>query len=158
MMTESEERYAPEREDNNPITIYLAGAIDHVSPEYALDWRKEAKRQFIEAGFKVNDPTDKKPLERSDISTYYSPEFIVTSDLDSIMQSDILFVEMARKDIPYVGTSMEIRQSFIWGKNIIVWGGPISYWVRYHADYIADEMQEAIDYTIKNFSRRLYGM
>lgn len=132
-------------------TVYLAGAIDRVSAEYATGWRQKAKRILREVGLDVIDPTEGKELEREDVNTtLYTPAEIVETDLRAIERSDVLLVEMSRDDIPYIGTSMEIRQAYVWGKKIVVWGNPTSYWVRYHADYICEGLDEAIEWIKQN--------
>lgn len=127
-------------------TVYLAGAIDKVPADYAKGWRQEAAEKLLNLGFDVCDPTRGKDLDHSEANTtLYEPKDIVETDLQAIAKSDILLVEMARDDRPYVGTSMEIRQAYIWGLFIVVWGSPTSYWVRYHADAIVEDMDEAIE-------------
>jgi len=127
-------------------TVYLAGAIDRVSPEFAMSWRQEATKRLGVAGYQVLDPTQDKKLEHPDVNTtLYTPEQIVETDKQLINRSTIVLAEVSRTDIPYIGTSMEIY--FAWERAIpvIVWGGSRSYWIRYHATKIFDTLGEALD-------------
>ena len=126
--------------------IYLAGAIDKVPPEFALTWRRQAT-EALQDKYKILDPTADKDLYLPGINTdYFTPEQIVTADLDMIMSSDIILAEISRKDIPYHGTSMELAYAYNWKKTIYVWGGCRSYWVRYHATQIFDGLADAIEH------------
>ena len=116
--------------------IYLAGAIDKVSPEFATGWRKYAAGQLT--GCEILDPTGK-------IGGTYKPAEVVEPDLAMIKQADIVLAEISRDDIPYHGTSMEIAYAYFWNKTIYVWGGCKSYWVRYHADEVFDTLDEALN-------------
>lgn len=127
--------------------VYLAGAIDHVPPSFAVKWRQDATSRLEAIGYEVLDPTEGKDLYHPAVNTdLYTPKQIVESDKAMIDRADILLVEMSRKDIPYVGTSMEILYAWERGKEIIVWGGSESYWVRYHASRIFKALPEALDY------------
>ena len=128
-------------------TVYLAGAIDHASPDFAVGWRREATARLKAAGYGVLDPTIGKDFSDPNINTTaYTPKQIVETDKAMIKRADILLVEMSRDDIPYIGTSMEILYAWERGKEIIVWGGSESYWVRYHASRIFKTLSEALDY------------
>jgi nucleoside 2-deoxyribosyltransferase len=130
--------------------VYLGGAIDRVPAEFSLGWRKEATKILRENGFMVLDPTEGKDLYDPDINTKkFSPEYIVNSDLEMIKKSDILLVEISRKDIPYHGTSMELVYAHQWNKQIFVWGDTSSYWVRYHATEIFENLYSAIGCILK---------
>jgi len=127
-------------------TVYLAGAIDHVSPAFAIRWRKDAAKRLDAAGYSVLDPTDGKDLDDPNVNiSTFTPAEIVESDKAMIDKSDILLVEISRKDIPYIGTSMEILYAWERGKKIIVWGGPRSYWIRYHANHVFLTLHEALE-------------
>ena len=131
-------------------TVYLAGAIHHVSPEEAIGWRKVAREALEAAGFKVFDPTDGKNLGIPGINTtYYTPAEIVEKDKAMIDRSDYVLMEIARTVIPYHGTSMECLYAWERGKPVIVWGGCRSYWVRYHATKIFDDLESALAELIK---------
>ena len=131
------------------LTIYLAGAMDKVPPEFAITWRLGAKTALTEAGHKVYDPTADKDLWNYECHTrLYTPGHIVKSDLSMISKSDIILAEISRRDIPYHGTSMELVYAKQWQKRVYVWGGCKSYWVRYHADKIFETMEDAVSYIL----------
>ena len=123
--------------------IYLAGAIDHVSPEFATLWRRYAARKLEKVGYHILDPTAGKDLKAP---SDYTPEHIVETDKAMIDRSDIILAEMSKVNIPYVGTSMEIHYAWERGKEIVVWGGPRGYWIRYHAAKIFMNLGEALQY------------
>jgi len=119
-------------------TIYLAGAIDKVPPEFATTWRLHATKA-LEHKYNILDPTAGK-----------DPAQIVESDLSAIMRSNIILAEVSRTDIPYHGTSMEIMFSYINGKKVYVWGGCKSYWIRYHTTKIFKFVGDAIRYLLES--------
>lgn len=126
--------------------IYLAGAIHHTSPDFATKWRQDVK-EALQERYNFLDPTADKDLNIPGVNeTYYTPEQIVTADLDAIDKADIVLVEVSRTDIPYHGTSMEIFYASNSGKTVYVWGGCKSYWVRHFADRIFDNLRDAVEY------------
>jgi len=126
-------------------TVYLAGAIGHVAPEFAITWRRAAKYLLEKKGYRVLDPTDGKDLFDPEVHNSYQPEEIVIPDLKMIESSDVILAEMSRTDVPYHGTSMELVYGRMQGKLIYVWGGCTSYWVQFHADQIFATFGDAID-------------
>jgi len=129
-------------------TVYLAGAIHHVPPEFALEWRRQAT-EALKRYYRILDPTADKDLYQPDVSvSVYTPEQIVTSDLKMIKKADIILAEISRTDLPYHGTSMELSYAYQWGKTIYVWGGCQSYWVRYHATQIFDNLADALSHLL----------
>ncbi len=131
------------------MNIYLAGAMDKVPPEFAITWRQAAKKTLIDHGHMVFDPTVGKDLWDDDVHTKaYTPTMIVNSDLAMIKKSDIIIAEISRENIPYHGTSMELVYSYQWGKDIYVWGGCKSYWVRYHATQIFDKLEDILTHIL----------
>ena len=128
-------------------TVYLAGAIAHVTPDFATSWRRDATERLTAAGYTVLDPTQGKDLHAPGVNeTVYTPKEIVEADLDMIRRADIVLAEVSKKDVPYHGTSMELVYARMWGKRIIVWGGSKSYWVRYHSERVFLTLHEALDY------------
>jgi len=129
-------------------TIYLAGAIHHVDPEFSIGWRKEATRA-LQHKYRILDPTADKDLYQPSVNTTtYTPEEIVTADLAMIDAADIVLAEVSKTDIPYHGTSMEIFYAANSGKTVIVWGGCQSYWVRYFSTKIFKHLTGAIEYLL----------
>lgn len=130
-------------------TIYLAGAIDNVPPEFATTWRRKATKA-LEHKYNIIDPTVGKDLFAPGVSTdVYTPAQIVESDLAAIKRADIILAEVSRTDIPYHGTSIEVAYAYRWGKTIYVWGGCRSYWIRYHATEIFEFVVDAIRYLLE---------
>ena len=128
--------------------IYLAGAIHHVTPEFAMSWRQEAT-EALKGKYIILDPTADKNLYQPDVNTTaYTPEEIVTADLAMIDAADIVLAEVSKTDIPYHGTSMEIYHAANSGKDVIVWGGCQSYWVRYFSTKIFKHLTGAIEYLL----------
>lgn len=138
----------------NPFeTVYLGGAIDKATPEFATEWRKEATIILQKHNFKVLDPTAGKDLYNLPPMTSTYANQIVNSDLKMINESDILLIEMSRIDMPYHGSSMEMVYGYLANKKQFVWGGCTSGWVIYHADQIFLKMEEALSHII-NMKRR----
>ena len=62
-------------------TVYLAGAIDHASPAFALMWRRDATKRLKAAGYGILDPTIGKDLHDISVNTTaYTPAEIVETD------------------------------------------------------------------------------
>ena len=138
-----------ETRDKARATVYLGGAIVGVTPEEARGWRQEAASILNMAGFEVLDPTEGKDLEHPAL---YSAEEIVETDLSMVEKADILLVEVKRRDIPYIGTAMEVRHAWQNGKTIMVWGcREPGYWLQYHATYMFGELNEAIAFILNTF-------
>ena len=134
--------------------VYLAGAIDHVTPEFACGWRKQARTKLRAAGFEIGDPTEGKDLYayqagKKIYTKTQAGEEIVMPDMVKINDSDIILAEMSRDDIPYHGTSMELVYGHLLSKIVIVWGGCRAAWVIYHSEEIMESLDEAIDYIIR---------
>ncbi len=129
-------------------TIYLAGAIDKVPPEFATTWRQAATRA-LEQKYRILDPTAGKDLFAPGVNTHIcTPKQIVEPDLAAIDMSNIILAEVSRTDIPYHGTSCEIFYGYRSGKIVIVWGGCRSYWIRYHSTKIFDELADALEHLL----------
>ncbi len=133
-----------------PVSVYLAGSIEYVNNDYATSWRKIATKKLQKAYkyCKIYDPT-KNLVEKRKVSSTKS-QSIVEQDFADISESDILLVEMNRNDVPYIGTSMEIRYAFDHHKQIIVWSehNANSFFLKYHANIIVPTLDQAINQTI----------
>ncbi len=134
--------------------VYLAGSIDRVSAEFALEWRKKAKLFLEEHGYLVLDPTEGKDLykhniDRKNYTKETAWEQIVLPDLAKIKRASFLLVEISKKDCPYHGTSMELVYGSLWGKTIVVWGDVKSAWVIYHSTIILPTLGDALEYIVK---------
>ncbi|MDI3548151.1 MAG: hypothetical protein PWR10_1803 [Halanaerobiales bacterium] len=123
--------------------VYLAGSINgHSAWAVATEWRLYAAGVLETAGFKVLNPLrGRKPTDTNS-------KDIVERDLQDIVQANILLVEMDHDQMPYIGTSMEIRYAWERGKEIILWGRANrgSHWLKYHATAWFDDLEGALDY------------
>ena len=109
------------------IKVYLAGAIFGKSDADCKDWRKTVADALKAIGAEALDPLvrDYRGKESE------NKETIVTTDLDDIFNSDIVFV---KADAPSWGTAMELVYANQMGKFICAWGVPerISPWLEFH--------------------------
>lgn len=124
--------------------IYLAGPIDALTQKEAEEWRIYASRVFMKWDIECINP-----LRGKNVDNTYTPNEIVHRDLYDIRRADILLANYMRKGVPYIGTSMEIVYAHSWGKPVIVttdWCD--SYWLKYHATAILDNLDKAIEYIL----------
>lgn len=123
-------------------TIYLCGAIEGLAQGEATNWRNTAK-EALKDMYDVIDPMDGK-----DVSKEYDPVWIVQTDMRNVSNSNILLVEMTHENKAYIGTGMEIRAAYCWGKKVYVWGmaNRKSYFLRYHTDKFFDTLGQAVEY------------
>ena len=129
-------------------TIYLAGAMHHVEPGFALAWRGMATK-ILQHRYEILDPTANKDLYAPDVHTLqYLPEEIVHADLAMIDQADIILAEVSRTNVPYHGTSIEIATAYRNGKVVYVWGGCQSYWIRYYSTQVFADLNAALDHLL----------
>jgi nucleoside 2-deoxyribosyltransferase len=154
-------------------TIYLAGPIDGVPPEWATNWRKKAKKILEVAGFKILDPTEGKDLNMPGINdTVYSPEQIVEADLAAIKKADILlvdwrkipflrrlknFIRTGHSDPMRTGTTMEIRYAHEMGIRIYSFGTMRQgYWMKYHIDISFLTLEDVLKHVILENSTKIH--
>ena len=105
--------------------IYLAGNMTdpHID---AVSWRQQVKKSLPE--YEFIDPTElPSNIHISQVN------YIVERDLRYVRESDLVLAELYNEHAQYVGTSMEIREAYIHGIPIIVWGEPKSLFAQYHA-------------------------
>jgi nucleoside 2-deoxyribosyltransferase len=126
--------------------VYLAGAIDGLSFEEANGWRERAKKEFRKHGVIVLNPLDGK-VEAKRYN--YSPNEIVLRDKLSIRQSDIVLAEITHKNLPYIGTAMEIEYCGSILKPVVVWSDwNRSPWILKNAVQVLPTLEECIEYII----------
>ena len=123
---------------------YLCGPIHMVSDEQTKDWRKYAEAKLT--CYTIN------PLVR-----HFKPPFndfqvikdIIEQDLIDISRSDVVLWNY--DDAPMVGSSMEVRQAYQWGKLIITVTNGLSVgpWVKYHTQFLFDTLPDACDFINK---------
>ncbi|MDR7867790.1 MAG: hypothetical protein RIN56_13330 [Sporomusaceae bacterium] len=126
---------------NRPIIVYLCGAIDYVTGEYASEWRLAATAELEAIGVTVIDPTRDGALS-------WTPQEVVERDLADIASADIVLVEMNNAAGGYIGTAMEIREAWEMGKIVIVWGQAFrnSKFLRYHVTKFCPSLDYALGY------------
>ncbi len=126
--------------------VYLAGAIDGQPEEKVKSWRSQAADCLTKNGFEVIDPTAGK-----DLSATYDPNDIVETDLANVERADIILCEMNTPGHAYIGTAIELRKAWEYGKPIICWGtaNRCSYFLQYHALFLMDTLDEALNAIIK---------
>jgi hypothetical protein len=121
-------------------TIYLGGSIDaHIEGYKPREWRSRATKELEAQGYKILNPFENE-------SKYNSIKDIVEADLADIKKCNILLVEMTFPDMPYIGTSMEIREAHNNFKEIIVFGSAnkSSKFLQYHATHWVPTLEAAI--------------
>ena len=122
-------------------TLYVAGPIDGVTPEWATEWRRKVRDTLT--GWTVLDPTEGKDLYAAGVNdTLYTAEEIVKADLAMVEQADVLLVDWRNvpinrtdgyRDPLRVGTICEVKHAHDHGKRIIAFGNlRRGYWIRYH--------------------------
>ena len=146
--------YYLELPDYNDIrTLYLAGAIDGVTPEWATDWRRKVRDTLT--GWTVLDPTEGKDLYAPGVNdTVYTPEEIVKADLAMVEAADVVLVDWRNvpinrtdgyRDPLRVGTICEVKHAHDHGKRIIGFGTlRRGYLIRYHVGEWYDTLDDAL--------------
>ena len=104
------------------ITIYSAGAMEHVSKDAMEGWRHLAEEMIPDAKFL--HPTRRKPLhdqmEDSTLETYSKLKRIVAQDLKDIKESDLVLVNLKDSEPGKKwGSVMEVALAWEWGKPVI---------------------------------------
>lgn len=127
-------------------SIYLAGKMDGLTREEAMEWRKRAKT-FLVGEFNINMP-DYDYCEDF-------PNLMWAKDYHLLDKSDILLVNFDyEKNSPFLGTSMEIGRAFYQRKPIIIFSEQDwvhqSLTLQYHASAIVKTFDDAVE-LIKNF-------
>lgn len=118
--------------------VYLAGPIHGCADAEVKEWRARAK-WLIEPYYEVIDPAtwDFRGSEDEHVAE------IVERDKTAISVSDRVLVNLWRLG---AGTCMEILEA--WNLEIpvvvIVPEGPVSPWIRYHANAVVGTLDEAV--------------
>lgn len=123
-------------------TVYLAGRMDGLTREQAMDWRYEANG-WLGGFYEV-----RIPLFNSDLD---SPNSMWDMDYYWLDNSDIIIANFDYdNDVPFLGTSMEIARAFYQNKPIIIFSS--KQWVKnnitlkYHATVIVKTLEDAIEF------------
>lgn len=124
-------------------TIYLAGSASK-DVNFSMEWREKAEALLPD--FKCLSPFRGRDLRNPD--NFVEASEIVTRDLDDIHRSDIILAEMVFPDYNYLGTSMEIREAFVWNKPVMIWTPcwQNHYWIKYHATKCMPTLEDLCAY------------
>jgi nucleoside 2-deoxyribosyltransferase len=125
--------------------IYLSGPIEHVTEEYAKDWRRQVARQLESIyGMGAIDPT-----AYDGASAGLTPTEIVTRDTYLLSQADGAIFDV-RSRAPMVGTAIELHIAWEMQIPTVAWGlteaDRKSAFLRYFATKIVETSAEAVDY------------
>jgi nucleoside 2-deoxyribosyltransferase len=123
-------------------TIFLAGRIDGLNLDEAMQWRKDLKH-FLEPEFEVKIP-----------DFVYKPEAsneVWGRNYFLLDHSDILIVNMNyEENEKFLGISMEMGRAFYQRKPIIIYSNKEwvknNYTLKYHATAIIGNQTELLDY------------
>ena len=104
------------------ITIYTAGAMEHISKSDMEGWRNTAEAGLPDARFL--HPTRRSPLheqmEDGTLETFSKLKRIVAQDLKDIRDSDLILVNLKDSEPGKKwGSVMEVALAWEWGKPII---------------------------------------
>lgn len=139
-------------------TMYLAGAITaHPDGQHGNGWRSFIQETYD--GIEWINPLD---YEHPDMEygSFYD-DLIVERDLMLIDRSDAIIMEV-RTDIYQWGTPQEQFYAHGTGTPVIVWyeGDPadLSPWCRFHHDYIATSIEEAVEVAYEITMGEKYGV
>lgn len=127
-------------------SVYLAGKMDGLTKDQAMEWRKKTKT-FLSNEFNVNMP-------EYDYCEGFQ-NLMWSKDYHLLDKSDIMLVNFDyEKDSPFLGTSIEIGRAFYQRKPIIIFSNKDwvhqSITLQYHASAIVKTFDEAIE-LIKDF-------
>lgn len=120
--------------------IYLSGSIDaHIDQDKPRAWREIATKELEQLGYTVINPMHNK-------EKYTSTKQLVEADLADLKRCSTILVEMTFDNMPYIGTSMEIREAYNDFKEIIVFGeaNQNSEFLKYHATRWVPTLEAAI--------------
>lgn len=125
--------------------IYLAGPIQHATPDQRDGWRDRIIRNHSD-DFELLDPREYVPdiLEID----YSFDANIIKADLALISRCNVL---LAYTPFPSVGTSMEIFYAHRFAeKMVVVWhpseAGLVSPWITAHASVVVRNLEDAMRY------------
>lgn len=130
-----------------PKRIYLAGPIQHVQ-DNGKGWRGWLKSEKNNEGYEWVDPLDKYDT-MDEAEDEWTNEDIVEDDLNLIAGCDGILTHWSLS--PTAGTPMEVffQARYTAGPVVVqttLHESDISPWIDYHADFIAESFEEALDY------------
>lgn len=158
---EADPRYAQGWERSGPKAplVYVARAVDNRSPDDVREAGEELRLKIRDAGFAAVDPVA-SPFPRTQVALEENKkisDFIrVQSDLAWLRRSDAVLIDMSLEKWSYVGCVCELVYAYLWGIPTIIVAGksPIQerIWLRYHANDIVHDIDEAIEKLHKRFA------
>jgi hypothetical protein len=105
--------------------VYTAGAMEHVSQENMLGWRRYVEEYLEPFEIECLHPTRRMPLheqenDEGDMSTYNRLKRIEAQDMLDIKASKVIFADL-RDSMPGKkwGTVIEVAKAKEWGKVVI---------------------------------------
>lgn len=125
--------------------IYLAGPIQHATPDQRDGWRDHIIRNYSD-DFELLDPRE-HVFDILGINYSFDAN-IVKTDLALISRCNVL---LAYTPFPSVGTSMEIFYAYRFAEKIVVvWhpskAEPVSPWITAHASAVVRNLKDAMRY------------
>jgi len=117
--------------------VYLAGAMELVDSDHAMEWRAEASAR-------LSDFTNCSAVDPHHYEVDESDSSVVNVDKSLIAKCDAVLVDGR---VPGWGTAMEVY--FAWEKNIpiVVWGisrENTPKWLRYHSTLVVEDLSAAV--------------
>ncbi len=129
--------------------VYLAGPIDHCTPEEIHGWREKAKG--ILKPMRTFDPADRI---FDHITGPANMKKLVEEDKIEIANSNavLAYYNAPAAGSPMTGTTMEIPYAFGLGKMVVVVTERefVSPWITYHSHYVVKTVEEGAS-IIKDF-------
>jgi nucleoside 2-deoxyribosyltransferase len=104
------------------LTIYTAGAMEHISKDAMTGWRHKVEIDFPDAKFL--HPTRRAPLheqiENPTLETFSKLKRIVAQDLKDIREADLVLANLRDSEPGKKwGSVMEVALAWEWNKPII---------------------------------------
>lgn len=130
------------------LRVYFARAIDGLDPAEILRHGEEVANAVYLYGGKLIDPFKEvaRPLAQAPIQEQV--KYIVTQDLALLKTADIVLMDLSIAQHSYIGCICELVYAHSWGIPVIVYVGSSGNgqrtWLRYHASYICDNIDEAL--------------
>ncbi len=121
--------------------IFLSGAMRGVERAEGLKWREDAAKNLSQ-NFYVFNPYQ----GREERETLPDPRLAIIRDKNQVLKSDVLLVNDSFKNVPIIGTSMEILLAFQNNIPVIVFGSANigNYFFDYHIHARVETLEDAL--------------
>ncbi len=121
--------------------IFLGGAMRGIERSEGLMWRNEVTEK-LSKNFCVFNPYQ----GREEKETMPDPRLAIIRDKNQVLKSDILLVNDNLRNVPIIGTAMEILLAFQNNIPVIVFGSANvdNYFLDYHIHTRVDTLEEAL--------------